>query len=230
MKNVFYQSESPSPPQKPPKVKASNAQLNPFNLDNSNQKPAQKSIPELLDMFSKINFKASFPKPEMKINELYNILSGELQVPLTVSDLKNLNKYLLNKSNEDVEFLGKDENVVDMEFLKSLLGGSNDQGMIKKLQDEIRRLKQNQNDEVDFAMGKTQKLQREISEAEDAKRELQNKVNKLEAQKSRLEQVFKATMKGGNNDLIDEVQMLVRRIEYLEEQSEKRAKSQYLEN
>ena len=79
-------------------------------------------------------------------------------------------------------------------------------------------------------MGKTQKLQREISEAEDAKRELQNKVNKLEAQKSRLEQVFKATMKGGNNDLIDEVQMLVRRIEYLEEQSEKRAKSQYLEN
>ena len=213
-----------------PKAQASNAQLNPSNLDNSNQKPAQKSIPELLDMFSKINFKASFPKPEMKINELYNILSGELQVPLTVSDLKNLNKYLLNKSNEDVEFLGKDENVVDMEFLKSLLGGSNDQGMIKKLQDEIRRLKQNQNDEVDFAMGKTQKLQREISEAEDAKRELQNKVNKLEAQKSRLEQVFKATMKGGNNDLIDEVQMLVRRIEYLEEQSEKRAKSQYLEN
>jgi len=37
-------------------------------------------------------------------------------------------------------------------------------------------------------------------------------------------------MKGGNTDLIDEVQMLVRRIEFLEEQSEKRAKSQYLEN
>jgi hypothetical protein len=37
-------------------------------------------------------------------------------------------------------------------------------------------------------------------------------------------------MKGGNTDLIDEVQMLVRRIEFLEEQSEKRAKAQYLEN
>jgi hypothetical protein len=36
-------------------------------------------------------------------------------------------------------------------------------------------------------------------------------------------------MKGGNTDLIDEVQMLVRRIEFLEEQSEKRAKAQYLE-
>lgn len=31
-------------------------------------------------------------------------------------------------------------------------------------------------------------------------------------------------------DLIDEVQMLVRRIEFLEEQSDKRAKNTYLEN
>ena len=37
-------------------------------------------------------------------------------------------------------------------------------------------------------------------------------------------------MKGGNMDLIDEVQMLVRRIEFLEDQSEKRAKNAYLEN
>jgi hypothetical protein len=48
---------------------------------------------------------------------------------------------LLNKQNEDVEFLGKDENVVDLDFLKTMLGGSNDQSKIKKLQDEIRRLK-----------------------------------------------------------------------------------------
>lgn len=31
-------------------------------------------------------------------------------------------------------------------------------------------------------------------------------------------------------DLIDEVQLLVRRIEYLEENSEKRSKTSYLEN
>lgn len=139
----------------------------------------------------------------MKINEVYNILSGELQVAVQVSDLRTLNQYLLNKQNEDVEFLGKDENVIDLVFLKSLLGGNDD--LVKRLQDEVRRLKQAQNDEVDFAMGKTQKLQRDIVDADDAKRELQQKINKLEAQKGRLEQVFKATMKGGNTDLIDEV-------------------------
>ena len=120
-----------------------------------------------------------------------------------VSDLRTLNQYLLNKQNEDVEFLGKDENVIDLVFLKSLLGGNDD--LVKRLQDEVRRLKQAQNDEVDFAMGKTQKLQRDIVDADDTKRELQQKINKLEAQKGRLEQVFKATMKGGNTDLIDEV-------------------------
>ena len=97
----------------------------------------------------------------------------------------------------------RDENVIDLVFLKSLLGGNDD--LVKRLQDEVRRLKQAQNDEVDFAMGKTQKLQRDIVDADDAKRELQQKINKLEAQKGRLEQVFKATMKGGNTDLIDEV-------------------------
>jgi hypothetical protein len=115
----------------------------------------------------------------MKINEVYNILSGELQVAVQVSDLRTLNQYLLNKQNEDVEFLGKDENVIDLVFLKSLLGGNDD--LVKRLQDEVRRLKQAQNDEVDFAMGKTQKLQRDIVDADDAKRELQQKINKLEA-------------------------------------------------
>lgn len=79
-------------------------------------------------------------------------------------------------------------------------------------------------------MGKTLKLKREVMEVENEKQQLQQKVNKLEAQKSRLEQVFKATMKGGNMDLIDEVQLMIRRIEYLEEQSEKRGKNLDMEN
>lgn len=74
---------------------------------------------------------------------------------------------------------------MDLQFLKSLLGGNDD--LVKRLTEEVRRLKQQQNDEVNFAMGKTQKLQRDIAEADDAKRELQQKINKLEAQKSRLE-------------------------------------------
>ena len=36
-------------------------------------------------------------------------------------------------------------------------------------------------------------------------------------------------MKSGNMDLLDEVQLLVRRIEFLEEQNEQRQKSNYLE-
>lgn len=85
-------------------------------------------------------------------------------------------------------------------------------------------------DDYDFAQEKTMKLRREISEIEAEKRELQQKNNKLEAQKSRLESIFKSTMKGGSMELIDEVQMLIRRIEFLEEQSDKRTKSAFLES
>jgi ferritin-like metal-binding protein YciE len=66
-------------------------------------------------------------------------------------------------------------------------------------------------------MSKTIRLQKEIADSDDTKRELQQKITKLEAQKSRLEQVFKATMKSGTSDLVDEVQLLIRRIEFLEE-------------
>lgn len=55
-------------------------------------------------------------------------------------------------------------------------------------------------------------------------------MRKLETQKGRVEDLLKQTMKAGNMDLIDEVGILVRRIEFLEEQSEKRAKSTYLES
>jgi hypothetical protein len=83
MKSVFYQGETPSQsqsptPVKPPRQHQPPVTLNPFNVDNSNKKPAQKSIPELLELFKKINFEVSFPSPQMKINELYNVLSGEL--------------------------------------------------------------------------------------------------------------------------------------------------------
>ena len=65
-------------------------------------------------------------------------------------------------------------------------------------------------------MGQSQKLQRQLSHIENEKLDLQQKVHKLESQKSRLETVFKQTMKSGSMDLIDEVQLLVRRIEFLE--------------
>lgn len=111
-------------------------------------------------------------------------------------------------------------------------GGQVDAQRVAQLEMENQKLRRRlaDGDDYDFAQEKTMKLRREISEIEAEKRELQQKNNKLEAQKSRLESIFKSTMKGGSADLIDEVQMLIRRIEFLEEQSDKRTKSAFLES
>ena len=52
---------------------------------------------------------------------------------------------------------------------------------------------------------KVNRLQRELVDVEQSKKELKTQCSKLENQKNRLENVFKATMKGGNMDLVDEV-------------------------
>lgn len=79
-------------------------------------------------------------------------------------------------------------------------------------------------------MNKANRLQRELTQTEEDRAALAQKVNKLEAQKTRLESIFKQTMRSDKMDLIDDVQLLVRRVEYLEEQGDKRAKSSYLEH
>ena len=79
-------------------------------------------------------------------------------------------------------------------------------------------------------MNKVGRLQRELGEMEEERTKMVQKVNRLEAQKSRLESVFKTTLKSDKMDLIDDVQLLVRRIEHLEEQTDQRQKSSYLEN
>ena len=81
-----------------------------------------------------------------------------------------------------------------------------------------------------MTFNKAYRIQKQLDLVESDNQQLQAKVNKLEAQKSRLESVFKSSMKGGNMELFDEVQMMIRRIEFLEEQSEKRTKVDYLEN
>ena len=56
-----------------------------------------------------------------------------------------------------------------------------------------------------IAMNKVNRMQRENDQMEQDRTNLVNKVNKLEAQKTRLESVFKSTMKSGKMDLIDDV-------------------------
>ena len=57
---------------------------------------------------------------------MYQVLTGDLGMDLTVGDLKNLNRYLLslqadNKDDQDAEFLDQDESTVDLAFLRTLL-------------------------------------------------------------------------------------------------------------
>ena len=52
---------------------------------------------------------------------------------------------------------------------------------------------------------KMARLRSEVIDADNEKSALKAKVEKLESQKTRLEDIFKATMKGGTMDLIDQV-------------------------
>lgn len=119
-----------------------------------------------------------------------------------------------------------------MAFLKQVAQPTDSESiqLIESLKDQVRRLKSQQNEEEDVNNSKAKKLQQLLDEAEIDRQTLVEKVRKLEMQKGRVEDLLKQSMKGGNMDLIDEVGILVRRIEFLEEQSDKRAKSTYLES
>jgi len=125
--------------------------------------------------------------------------------------LKNLNKFIQDRSSDaEIEFLGRDESLIDLQLLKQFLPKSNNndaeaQQLIKALKDQVRNLKMQQNDESDMAFSKAARLQQQLHEVDGERADLFKKVKSLEAQKERLEQVFKSTMKGGNMDLIDEV-------------------------
>jgi len=104
--------------------------LNPFSIDPPSQRPETRSIPEMLTIFSKFNLKKVLgPKSLIKVNNLYRILTSELGITVTVADLKELAKYLHNKQSgdENFEFMDKDESLVDLDFLQSLMPASREQ-------------------------------------------------------------------------------------------------------
>jgi len=69
--------------------------LNPFSFSES--KEERKSIPDILSMFAKVDFRRTFGKREIKTNELYTIMTSDLGFNLSVSDLKNLNRFLQSR-------------------------------------------------------------------------------------------------------------------------------------
>ena len=107
MKSMFYQPEDPkASPLKPPRPLSRNKpniqsspdksdqELNPFSFSS---KQEQKSIPDILSMFAKVDFRSTFGKKQMKLNVIYNIMTGELGFNLSVVDLKSLNRFLQSR-------------------------------------------------------------------------------------------------------------------------------------
>lgn len=121
-------------------------------------------------MLSQVDFELTCGgKDHMQVNKLYQVLTGELGMDLTVSELKSLNAYLLSKQNEanssnEVQFLDQDEQTVDLRFLQKFLkprgqqSGSNNQEVVDQLQAEIRRLKLLQQGDTDYMLAKNQQL------------------------------------------------------------------------
>ena len=108
---------------------------------------------------------------------------------------------------------------------------------LESLQRKIARILREKDDDAEFFSSKIRQLKRNLKEASLEKGELQEQVDRLEANKLRLEKFYKEKMgitldgkqslaetlqKTKTGDLIGEVGIIARRIEYLEEQAETR--------
>ena len=62
------------------------------------QAPPQKSIPAILGMLANVDLDLNLGRAtNMPINKMYQVLTGDLGMDISVGELKALNKYLMNK-------------------------------------------------------------------------------------------------------------------------------------
>ena len=131
-------------------------------------------------MLSRVDFQINFiGKDQVKLNNLYQTLTGDLGLEVTVGELKALNKYLIGKQADlagaeehDAQFLDQDESVVDLAFLQKVLpkpqpstgGSSKDRQLAEALSDEVRRLKSLARADNDYMLAKTEQLQRDAAD------------------------------------------------------------------
>lgn len=206
---------------------SSSKRLNPF--DSAKPSP-ERSIAEILktlkrelggdlQMFGR-------GATTVKTSKFYTVCNDK-NVKVSLDDVKRLVKHLDDlRDTDEASFLDKDDDAIDIVQLRALLNPAVAQRQapeaassseLRRLMEDNKRLREMLEDDNGFNDIKVQKLRSEIADSEMDKRVLKQKVEKLEAQKSRLEDIFKATMKGGTMELIDQVQLMVRRIEFLEE-------------
>ena len=82
---------------------------------------------------------------------------------------------------------------------------------------------------------KAESLQRVVFSLQAEKRELSDRIEKLEQGKLRMEKILKQSLKSTtqanpNGELLEEIAMITKRIEFMEHQSDERYKSQYLDH
>lgn len=80
---------------------------------------------------------------------------------------------------------------------------------------------------------KAESLQRVVFTQQAEKRELLERIDKLEQGKLRMEKILKQNLKSQtnpNSELLEEITLLSKRIEFMEVQSDERVKSQYLDH
>jgi len=111
------------------------------------------------------------------------------------------------------------------------------EGEIEAIQKKMKRLLREKDDDAEFFSSKIRQLKRQLKDANLEKGELTEQVERLENQKQRQERFYKDKMgmtidgkstfgqtAGTSGELSSEVNIIARRIEFLEEQSDQRSK------
>lgn len=122
-----------------------------------------------------------------------------------------------------------------MDVSIDMLDGPNNVSPPTKL-NESQRYSQHENKRQPTATSredqdKLERLQRLVYDLQTERAQLQDKLDKLEQSKLRMERILKQTVgqksQSNNQDLVEELTVMMKRIEFLEQQSEERSKSQF---
>lgn len=130
---------------------------------------------------------------------------------LTIDEVKYLQEELEKNRDQEQAWLDKEDDEIDLQQLLGVVGDVKPvvpvdtqlAGQIEALATENQRLKMMVGQDSGMADRRVERLRSDIEDGENVIRTLKQKNQKLEAQKSRLEDLFKASMKGGTQDLID---------------------------
>jgi predicted nucleic acid-binding Zn-ribbon protein len=163
---------------------------------------------------------------------------------VSLDEIKSVQAFLRSQSEDAAKVEGS-EDYMDMdELLNAVLIGHKSKldkefelrpvdtpSEVAELRRKLQRILREKDDDSEFFNAKIRQLKRQLKDAESEKAELEEAVQKADAQKQRLEKFYRNKMgldapadKAGTNELLTEMSVLQRRLEFLEEQAEERNK------